>query len=82
MSLAKRPKAGIKAVISPYPETTKPECVHTLAAAARQILASMISYNAKEMPYTNTDLPADLEQFVQAKVRSGRGEEAGQVRNC
>src|SRR5208337_4320350 len=26
----------------------------------------------KEMPYMNTHLPADLEQFVQAKVRSGR----------
>jgi antitoxin ParD1/3/4 len=24
------------------------------------------------MPYMNTHLPADLEQFVQAKVRSGR----------
>jgi len=32
----------------------------------------MINYNAKEMPYMNTHLPADLEQFVQAKVRSGR----------
>jgi putative addiction module CopG family antidote len=26
----------------------------------------------KGMPYMNTHLPADLEQFVQAKVRSGR----------
>jgi putative addiction module CopG family antidote len=26
----------------------------------------------KEMPYMNTHLPADLEQFVEAKVRSGR----------
>jgi putative addiction module CopG family antidote len=26
----------------------------------------------KEMPCMNTQLPADLEQFVQAKVRSGR----------
>src|SRR5208337_5265741 len=26
----------------------------------------------KEMPHMNTHLPADLEQFVQAKVRSGR----------
>jgi putative addiction module CopG family antidote len=26
----------------------------------------------KEMPDMNTHLPADLEQFVQAKVRSGR----------
>ncbi len=32
----------------------------------------MIYYNAKETPYMNIHLPADLEQFVQAKVRSGR----------
>jgi putative addiction module CopG family antidote len=51
---------------------TKPECVHALTAAARQILAFMINYSAKEMPYMNTHLPADLEQFVPAKVRSGR----------
>ena len=32
----------------------------------------MINYNTQETPYRNTHLPADFEQFVQAKVRSGR----------
>ncbi len=51
---------------------TRTGCVHASAATARQILLTLISYKVKEMPYMNTHLPADLEQFVQAKVRSGR----------
>src|ERR1017187_6694738 len=47
-------------------------CVHASTTTARQILVTMISWKPKETPYMNTHLPADLEQFVQAKVRSGR----------
>jgi antitoxin ParD1/3/4 len=32
----------------------------------------MVRYKLKEVVSMNTHLPADLEQFVQAKVRSGR----------
>jgi putative addiction module CopG family antidote len=46
--------------------------VHALTATARQILGTVVIRSVKETPYMNTHLPADLEQFVQAKVRSGR----------
>src|SRR4051812_39901713 len=38
----------------------------------RQRRAAVVSWERKGMPSMKTHLPADLEQFVQAKVQSGR----------
>src|SRR5271157_2810652 len=47
-------------------------CTHTARRTPRQTPPAVVSWIPKETAHMNTHLPADLEQFVQAKVRSGR----------
>jgi len=46
--------------------------LHARIRTARQSRHAVVSWNSEERPDMKTQLPADLEQFVQAKVRSGR----------